>query len=165
MNVTKNIFRLQKEDRGSPPPPASPTGSPPALNLSYRSEDDKHDDISDKSESELADIEDEGEEMDDNISEDNSIEAASGNGNGFPKKMVENGKENGLPPVSNPNMFHFLQNIQGTIQDLVKQAMTNAKDDEESKSEDSHSQKDGHGKSKNLKYLPPKNFCWWELLQ
>ena len=73
------------------------------------------------------------------------------------KKMVENGKENGLPPVSNPNMFHFLQNIQGTIQDLVKQAMTNAKDDEESKSEDSHSQKDGHGKSKNLKYLPPKS--------
>ena len=118
--------------------------------MSYRSEDEKHDDISDKSESELADIEDDGDEMDDNISEDNSIEAASGNtGNGFAKKaMMENGKENGLPSVGgagapNSNMFHFWQNIQGHIQDLVKTAIHNAKDDEESKSEDSQSHKDG----------------------
>lgn len=117
--------------------------------MSYRSEDEKHDDISDKSESELADIEDDGDEMDDNISEDNSIEAASGNnGNGFGKKpMMENGKENGLPSVGgagapNSNMFHFWQNIQGHIQDLVKTAIHNAKDDEESKSEDSQSHKD-----------------------
>ena len=88
--------------------------------------------------------------MDDNISEDNSIEAASGNnGNGFAKKaMMENGKENGLPSVGgagapNSNMFHFWQNIQGHIQDLVKTAIHNAKDDEESKSEDSQSHKDG----------------------
>ena len=81
--------------------------------------------------------------MDDNISEDNSIEAAvNSNGNGFAKKLVENGngKENGGNP---PNMFHFLQNIQGHIADMVKTAISNAKDDEESKSEDSHSQKDG----------------------
>jgi len=98
---------------------------------------------------ELADIEDDGDEMDDNISEDNSIEAASGNtGNGFAKKaMMENGKENGLPSVGgagapNSNMFHFWQNIQGHIQDLVKTAIHNAKDDEESKSEDSQSHKD-----------------------
>ena len=142
----KNIFRLQKEDRGSSSSPASPAASPPALNLSYRSEDEKHDDISDKSESELADIEDDGEEMDDNISEDNSIEAAA-NGNGFPKKQgLENGggvKESNATGGANTNMLHFWQNIQGHIQDLVKTAITNAKDDEESKSEDSASHRDG----------------------
>ena len=145
------IFRLQKEERGSSreASPAAPS-SPPALNLSYRSEDDKHDDISDKSESELADIEDDADEMDDNISEDNSIEAAvNSNGNGFAKKLVENGngKENG---GNAPNMLHFLQNIQGHIADMVKTAINNAKDDEESKSEDSHSQKDGELKTSSL---------------
>ena len=110
--------------------------------MSYRSEDDKHDDISDKSESELADIEDDGDEMDDNISEDNSIEAASAPSNGFSKKLVENGnKENG---PANTNMFHFWQNIQGHIQDLVKTAINNAKDDEESKSEDSQNHGELH---------------------
>ena len=125
-------------------PPPQTIAPPPALNLSYRSEDDKHDDISDKSESELADIEDEAEEMDDNISEDNSIEAANTT-NGITKKIMENGKENGVPAVGNSNMFHFWQNIQGHIQDLVKTAINNAKDDDESKSEDSHSQKDEAG--------------------
>ena len=93
-NFYLRIFRLQKEEQRGNSREASPAApsSPPALNLSYRSEDDKHDDISDKSESELADIEDEDAEMDDNISEDNSIEAAvNSNGNGFAKKLVENG--------------------------------------------------------------------------
>ena len=142
--IEQKIFRLQKEDRGSSSP-ASPAASPPALNLSYRSEDDKHDDISDKSESELADIEDDGEEMDDNISEDNSIEAASGNGFPAKKQSLESGaKENGLAAApANTNMLHFWQNIQGHIQDLVKTAITNAKDEDDSKSEDSASHKDG----------------------
>ena len=150
--MKQKLFRLQKEDRGSSSP-ASPAASPPALNLSYKSEDDKHDDISDKSESELADIEDDGEEMDDNISEDNSIEAAA-SGNGFPKKQpsLENGaKENGLVAApANTNMLHFWQNIQGHIQDMVKTALTNAKDEDESKSEDSASHKDGEKYSKYL---------------
>ena len=122
--------------------------------MSYRSEDDKHDDISDKSESELADIEDDGEEMDDNISEDNSIEAAA-SGNGYQKKpSLENGggtKENISTPGANTNMLHFWQNIQGHIQDMVKTAITNSKDDDESKSEDSASQRgDGEKYSKYL---------------
>lgn len=149
--IKQKIFRLQKEDRGSSSSPASPAASPPALNLSYRSEDDKHDDISDKSESELADIEDDGEEMDDNISEDNSIEAASGNGFPAKKQNLENGaKENGMAAPANTNMLHFWQNIQGHIQDLVKTAITNAKDEDESKSEDSASHKDGKKYSKYL---------------
>jgi len=152
-HMLRHLQGLQKEDRGgsSPPPPASPAGSPPALNLSYRSEDDKHDEISDKSESELADIEDETEEMDDNISEDNSIEASSGNnGTGYTKKSLENGKENGLPATANTNMLHFWQNFQGQIQQMVKTAIINQKDEDESKSEDSHSQKDGHDVEKQL---------------
>lgn len=154
LHLKQKIFRLQKEDRGSSSSPASPAASPPALNLSYRSEDDKHDDISDKSESELADIEDDGEEMDDNISEDNSIEAAA-SGNGYQKKpSLENGvgtKENISTPGANTNMLHFWQNIQGHIQDMVKTAITSAKDDDESKSEDSASQRgDGEKYSKYL---------------
>ena len=96
-------------------------------------------------------MEEDGEEMDDNISEDNSIEAASGNG--FPKKQShENGgKENGLAAApANSNMLHFWQNIQGHIQDLVKTAISNAKDEDESKSEDSQSHKDGEKHSKYL---------------
>ena len=154
LHLKQEIFRLQKEERGSSSSPASPAASPPALNLSYRSEDDKHDDISDKSESELADIEDDGEEMDDNISEDNSIEAAA-SGNGYQKKpSLENGggtKENINSPGANTNMLHFWQNIQGHIQDMVKTAITNAKDDDESKSEDSASHRgDGEKYSKYL---------------
>ena len=96
-------------------------------------------------------MEEDGEEMDDNISEDNSIEAASGNG--FPKKQShENGgKENGLAAApANSNMLHFWQNIQGHIQDLVKTAISNAKDEDESKSEDSQSHKEGEKHSKYL---------------
>ena len=89
--------------------------------------------------------------MDDNISEDNSIEASSGNnGTGYTKKSLENGKENGLPATANTNMLHFWQNFQGQIQQMVKTAIINQKDEDESKSEDSHSQKDGHGKCVNF---------------
>ena len=135
-------IRLHKDERLRSSSPTSPTASPqPALNLSYKSEDEKQDtDISDKSESELADIEDENDTIDDAASENNSLEG--GNVSklseaGFGKKIAENGV--GVSGGSqNTNMLQFWQNIQGHIQDLVKTAITNAKDDEETKSEGSN---------------------------
>jgi len=53
------------------------------------------------------------------------------------KKMTENGVDSS-GPAGNINMLQFWQNIQGHIQDLVKTAITNAKDDEETKSEGSN---------------------------
>ena len=132
---------MQKDERRGSSSPASPLASPqPALNLSYKSEDEKQDDISDKSESELADIEDENDTMDDAGSDDNSLEGANVRKlgeNGFGKKMTENGLGSS-GPAGNTNMLQFWQNIQGHIQDLVKTAITNAKDDEETKSEGSN---------------------------
>ena len=132
---------MQKDERRGSSSPASPLASPqPALNLSYKSEDEKQDDISDKSESELADIEDENDTMDDAGSDDNSLEGANVRKvgeNGFGKKMTENGVGSS-GPAGNTNMLQFWQNIQGHIQDLVKTAITNAKDEEETKSEGSN---------------------------
>ena len=117
-------FSLQKDEKRSSPSPDRP--SSPALNLSYKSEDDKHDDISDKSESELADID--GDTIDDNIS-DNSMDCAENEEKTKIDKIentkIENGGNN-----TNPNMIQFWSNIQGHIQDLVKSAIVNAKEEE-----------------------------------
>ena len=57
--------------------------------------------------------------------------------NGLAKKLAENGL-GGSGGAQSTNMLQFWQNIQGHIQDLVKTAITNAKDDEETKSEGSN---------------------------
>ena len=142
LSLSVDIIRLHKDERLRSSSPTSPTASPqPALNLSYKSEDEKQDtDISDKSESELADIEDDNDTIDDAVSENNSLEGGNVsklNENGFGKKLTENGVAGTVGPQGN-NMLQFWQNIQGHIQDLVKTAITNAKDDDETKSEGSN---------------------------
>ena len=137
-----SLLSLHKDERMRSSSPTSPVASPqPALNLSYKSEDEKHDtDISDKSESELADIEDENDTIDDAASENNSLEGGNvrkPTENGLAKKLAENGL-GGSGGAQSTNMLQFWQNIQGHIQDLVKTAITNAKDDEETKSEGSN---------------------------
>lgn len=127
-NMLRQLQGLQKDEKRSSPSPDRP--SSPALNLSYKSEDDKHDDISDKSESELADID--GDTIDDNIS-DNSMDCAENEEKAKIEKIDENTKieENGVAPnQTNPNMIQFWSNIQGHIQDLVKSAIVNAKEEE-----------------------------------
>jgi len=127
-NMLRQLQGLQKDEKRSSPSPDRPTS--PALNLSYKSEDDKHDDISDKSESELADIDDDT--IDDNIS-DNSMDCAENEDKTKLEKNTEETKieENGdAPNPSNPNMIQFWSSIQGHIQDLVKSAIVNAKEEE-----------------------------------
>lgn len=127
-NMLRQLQGLQKDEKRSSPSPDRP--SSPALNLSYKSEDDKHDDISDKSESELADID--GDTIDDNIS-DNSMDCAENEEKAKIEKIEENTKieVNGVAPnQTNPNMIQFWSNIQGHIQDLVKSAIVNAKEEE-----------------------------------
>merc|ERR1712106_416125 len=127
-NMLRQLQGLQKDEKRSSPSPDRP--SSPALNLSYKSEDDKHDDISDKSESELADID--GDTIDDNIS-DNSMDCAENEDKTKIGKDEEDTKiaVNGdAPNQTNPNMIQFWSSIQGHIQDLVKSAIVNAKEEE-----------------------------------
>lgn len=127
-NMLRQLQGLQKDEKRNSPSPDRPAS--PALNLSYKSEDDKHDDISDKSESELADIDDDT--IDDNIS-DNSMDCVENEDKTKLEKTTEDAKieENGdVPNPSNPNMIQFWSSIQGHIQDLVKSAIVNAKEEE-----------------------------------
>ena len=136
-------FSLQKDEkRNSPSPPpctaaATDRVAPsPALNLSYKSEDDKHDDVSDKSESELADIDDDT--IDDSISENSmvcsdteeKVKTNEENGSNTKKAVEENGIAAMGQQQTNPNMLQFWSNIQGHIQELVKSAIVNVKEEE-----------------------------------
>jgi len=127
-NMLRQLQGLQKEENNrkrSPSPPVqehrrlhSPLNQ--GLNLSYKSEEEKEvgtDDMSsDKSESELADID--GDTIDDNISDENSMDCGD-SVDTKPKAVVSNGAP---PPMTNMGYIQLMSHIQ----DLVKTAITNA---------------------------------------
>jgi len=127
-NMLRQLQGLQKEERKrSPSPPVqehrriglhSPLPGV-GLNLSYKSEEEEKatDEMSsDKSESELADID--GDTIDDNISDENSMDCGD-SVETKPKAVVSNGAP---PPMTNMGYIQLMSHIQ----DLVKTAITNA---------------------------------------
>lgn len=138
-NMLRQLQGLKREgeERKGISPPLSPDHRTsghlsPALNLSgYKSEEEKHiaeDDISDdKSESELADLEDEDDE-DGAMMSDNSMDCSGTNNSVRKPKEVEGLLMNGVGAGAK-NMTNMIQ-LMSHIQDLVKTAITNAKEDE-----------------------------------
>ena len=74
--------------------------------------------------------------------------------NGVSGKGRENGGGEGS---GSPNMLQFWTNIQGHIQDLVKTAMVNAKDDDDTKSVDSAG-RDGESQLCGMFMLPSPQY-------
>lgn len=132
MRQLQGLHRDEEETKGVSPP-RSPEHRhdsrhlSPALNLSgYKSEDEvkqiSADDISeDKSESELADLDDEDD--DENMMSDNSMECSVRSKKNDDERTIVNGDSQGAKNMTN------MVTLMSHIQDLVKTAITNAKED------------------------------------